>query len=153
MNIRHGVGRHLCGVGAIAVTAAIASAGVALASIAIKDASYSGHYKWMGDRAVAISFKVSANGQRVIGLEATTPFKCRVCTGFSNATGGSAPISKGGTFKLTVKLNAGSGIYGTDTITGMFQTHGRAKGTVSSHFYGNPDGTTVNWTATAATTG
>ena len=149
MNIRHAPGRHLYRASALAAAAVLASAGTALASYAIKGASYSGRYK--GGVTNAISFTVSANGKQVIGLSVTTPFKCNGgCGGVESPSGGSARISKKGRFQATLKLvNPGSTkIYGSDTVTGTFLKHGKATGTVTSHFNGGGPGETVSWTAT-----
>jgi hypothetical protein len=149
MNIRHALGRHLCRGGALAAAAVLTSAGTALASYAIKGASYSGHYK--GGVTDAISFNVSANGKQVIGLSVTTPFKCNGgCGGVERPSGGSARISKKGKFQATLKLMSPGSTksYGSDTVTGTFLKHGKATGTVTSHFNGGSSGETVSWTAT-----
>jgi hypothetical protein len=154
MDIGHALGRRLGAGGAIAAGVALASAGIALASNAVKDGSYIGHYK--GGMTEAISFQVSANGKRVVDLDAQTPFKCSGgCGGVPSVTGGSAKISKKGTFELKVKL-VGPGStksFGTDTITGTFQSHGRAKGKISSHFTTGSFGSSATWTATGSVTG
>ncbi len=82
---------------------------------------------------------MSASGKEVTDLTVTTPFKCNGgCGGAESPSGGSARISKAGTFKATLKLkNPGqSASYGTDTVTGTFLKSGKAKGTVTSHFTG-----------------
>jgi hypothetical protein len=149
MNIRHDLGRHLCRGSVLAVVATLASAGIALASDAIKGASYSGHYQ--GQSTEGISFKVSANGKKVIDLSVSTPFKCNGgCGGVESPSGGLAPISKSGKFKATLKL-MGPGstkTVGSDTVTGTFLKHGKAKGTVTSHFNSGSAGEAVSWTAT-----
>ncbi len=154
MEIGHGLGRHLRRGGAIAAGAALASAGIALASNAVKDGSYIGHYK--GGMTAAISFKVSANGKQVVDLDAQTPFKCSgACGGVPSVTGASARISKKGTFELKVKL-IGPGStksFGTDTVTGTFQSRGRAKGEITSHFTTGSFGAASSWTATGSVTG
>ncbi len=150
MNIRNAPGGHLCKGGAVLAAAVLASSGIALASNAVKGASYIGHYQ--GGVTEAISFTVSANGKRVTDLSVTTPFKCSGgCGGVGSPIGGSARISEKGTFKITLKL-VGPGStksFGTDTVTGTFLKHGKAKGTVSSHFDADNDGKTVSWTATS----
>ncbi len=153
MEIRHGFAKRLRRGGTVAAAVALATTGIALAS-AIKGASYAGTYR--GRPTDTISFKVSANGKMVTGLYATTPFKCNGgCGGVESVTGGSARISKKGTFKLTVKLYGPGSTksFGRDTITGTFLSHGRAKGKVSSHFDGGSAGETVSWTATGSVTG
>lgn len=150
MNVRHELGRHLCRGGALAAAAVLASAGVALASFAIKGASYSGHYK--GRATDVISFTVSANRKQVIDLSVSTPFKCNGgCGGVDNPSGGSARISKTGKFQATLKLTepGSTKSYGSDAVTGTFLKHGKAMGTVTSHFNGGSSGETVSWTATA----
>jgi hypothetical protein len=150
MNIRHALGRHLCGGGALAAAAVLASAGIALASYAIKGGSYSGHYE--GRVTEAISFIVSANGKQVMDLSVTTPFKCNGgCGGVESPSGGSARISKKGKFEATLKLMepGSTKSYGSDTVIGTFLKHGKAMGTVTSHFNGGSSGETVSWTATS----
>jgi hypothetical protein len=150
MNTPRALGRHLCRGGALATVAVLASAGVALASNAVKGASYSGHYT--GKVTDTISFTVSANGKRVTDLSVTTPFRCNGgCGGVPSPIGGSASISKKGRFKATLKLLelGSSKSFGTDTVIGTFEKHGKAKGTVSSHFNADSSGETVSWTATS----
>ena len=149
MNIRNALGRHPCKRGALVAAAVLATGGVALASNAIKGASYSGHYK--GGVTEAISFTVSANGKQVTDLSVTTPFRCSGgCGGAVSPIGGSARISKTGKFKATLKLvePGSTKSFGTDTVTGTFLKHGKATGTVSSHFNADNAGKTVSWTAT-----
>jgi hypothetical protein len=135
MNIRHRLGGHLCRGGALIATLALASPAVVLASNAAKGKSYVGSYA--GVQSGEISFEVSANGKQVIDLSVSTPFKCSGgCGGVVSPSGGTAQISRQGTFKATLKLHApGTGkVYGSDTVTGKFLTHGEATGTVTSHF-------------------
>ena len=135
MNIRHRLGGHLWRGGALLAVVALASPAIVLASNAAKGKSYVGSYA--GVQSGEISFKVSANGKQVIDLAVSTPFKCSGgCGGVVSPAGGSAKISKQGTFKATLKLHAlGSGkVYGSDTVTGRFLAHGVATGTVASHF-------------------
>jgi hypothetical protein len=150
MSIRHTLGSNVCRSGALAAAAVLASAGVALASNAIKGASYSGNYKGrVGDE---ISFTVSANGKRVTDLSVTTPFKCSGgCGGAESPSGGSAAISTKGKFKATLKLTepGSSTSYGSDAVSGTFLKHGKATGTVTSHFKSGSSGETVSWTATS----
>jgi hypothetical protein len=149
MSIRHELGRHLGRGGALAAATVLASAGVALASDAIRGASYSGHYQ--GRATDTISFTVSANGKRVVDLSVSTPFKCGGgCGGVESPSGGSALISKKGKFEATLKLMepGSTQVYGSDTVTGTFLKHGKAIGKVSSHFNRGSAGETVSWTAT-----
>jgi hypothetical protein len=130
--------------------AVLATGGAALAANAIKGASYSGHYK--GGVTDAISFTVSASGKQVTDLSVTTPFKCSGgCGGAVSPIGGSARISKKGKFKATLKLvePGSTKSFGTDTVIGTFLKHGKATGTVTSHFNADNDGKTVSWTATS----
>ena len=150
MNTRNTVGRRLCKGGAFLAAAMLASGGVALASNVIKGASYAGHYE--GGVTTSISFTVSANGKKVKDLSVTTPFKCSGgCGGAGSPIGGSARISKKGKFEATLKLmDPGSTqAYGSDTVTGTFLKHGKATGTVTSHFDHGGSGETVSWTATS----
>jgi hypothetical protein len=130
--------------------AVLATTGAAFASSQVKGASYNGAYK--GGTGTSISFKVSSNGKKVIDLSVETPFKCSGgCGGVQSPSGGRAKISSKGTFKVKLKIFAPgstSNSTGTDTVTGTFLKHGRAKGTVASHFNANgaPD-KTVSWTA------
>ncbi|HTZ63815.1 MAG TPA: hypothetical protein VMB51_06895 [Solirubrobacteraceae bacterium] len=136
--------------GVVAVAAALTIAGGALASTATPGATYTGHY--LGRPTDEISFKVSANGKKLIDLMVDTPFKCNGgCGGVGTPNAGSASISKG-KFKAVLKIPApgpGAQAEGTDTVTGTFAKHGQAKGTVASHFYSSSSGETVSWTATS----
>jgi len=150
MNIRHALGRHLYGCGALTAAAVLASAGIALGSSAIKGASYSGYYKGMPTDT--ISFTVSSSGKKVMDLYVSTPFKCSGgCGGVESPSGGSAPISKNGKFEATMKLMepGSTKSYGSDKVTGTFLKHGTAKGKVTSHFNKGSSGETVSWTATS----
>lgn len=134
---------------ALSLTAALALAGVALASNATPGATYVGRYQ--GRLTDEISFKVSANGKKVIDLAVDTPFKCNGgCGGVGSPNAGSASISKGGKFKAVLEIpepGSGAKAEGTDTVVGTFGKHGKAKGTVTSHFNKSSSGETVSWTA------
>lgn len=150
MNIRRDLGRQLYRGGALAVAVILASAGIALASRVIKGASYSGRYT--GSTTEGISFKVSANGKKVIDLAVSTPFKCSGgggCGGVGSPSGGSARISSQGTFKAKLKIPAPGSrkSEGIDTVTGKFNDGGTATGTVTSHFNSGGYGKTVSWAA------
>lgn len=150
MSIGRGFERRVFAVGGLALTAALAVATVASASNAVKGASYVGSYS---DGATnAISFKVSANGKKVVELDVSTPITCPSgCGGIGGASHASASISKKGKFKVTLQLTFPPGSNnseGTETVTGSFLKHGRAKGTVSSHFkHGSSTDRTVSWSA------
>jgi hypothetical protein len=141
--------QRLFGAGAIAVTATLALGGVAVASNATAGATYVGRYK--GRPTDEITFKVSANGKKVIDLVVDTPFKCNGgCGGVGSPNPGSASISHGGKFKAVLKIIAPGSTTkseGTDTVTGTFGRHGEAIGTVKSHFNGGGAGETVSWSA------
>jgi hypothetical protein len=151
MGMTRGFEKRLRGSGALAAVATLAIATVASASSAVKGASYLGSYS---DGATdAISFKVSANGKQVIGLDVSTPIKCEGgCGGIGSASNASASISKKGKFKVKLNLVFPPGSNkseGTETVTGQFLKHGIATGTVSSHFKGGSSSDrTVHWTAT-----
>src|ERR1700683_4478093 len=117
----------LCGAG-LGVARAPRVPAYALAAAPVKGGSYAGAYK--GRPTDTISFKVSSNGKKLTGLYVSTPFKCSGgCGGVPAGTGGSAKITKKGTFKATIKL-IGPGstkAIGTDTVVGTFLSHGRAK--------------------------
>lgn len=138
----------LFGVGALGM-ATLALSGVALASKATPGATYVGHYKTIPTDE--ITFKVSANGKKVIDLSLNTPFKCNGgCGGVGSPITGTASISKQGKFKVVLKIIAPgptAKAEGTDTVAGTFGKHGDAKGTVTSHFYESSSGETVRWTA------
>jgi hypothetical protein len=143
------LGPRLRSVVLIAAALVFASAGVAFASHAIGGASYSGTYK--GRPTEGISFKVSANGNKVTHLTVDTPFHCNGgCGSVASGGPGSARISSTGTFKVTLQLYFPPGSHsseGTDTVTGKFLASGRAKGKVSSHFNRGSAGEAVSWTA------
>lgn len=124
---------------------------MAFAAKQVKGASYTGHYSGTGASAgvVGISFKVSANGRKVLDLDVSTPFKCNGgCGGVGSPTNGTARISGEGTFKVTLQIPAPGGgkSEGTDTVTGTFHSHHKASGTVTSHFKSG-SGVTRGWTA------
>jgi hypothetical protein len=145
--------QRLFGAGALAVTVTFALGfalgGVAVASNATAGATYVGHYT--GRPTDAITFKISANGKKVIDLSVDTPFKCSGgCGGVGSPSPGSASISKSGKFKVVLKIIAPGSTTkaeGTDTVTGTFGKHGEATGTVKSHFNKSSAGETVSWTA------
>jgi hypothetical protein len=135
--------------GLLGCATVLASAGFALAASPVKGGAYTGKYS---DGAInGISFKVSANGKKVTDLYAETPIHCAGgCGGFSSPSGGTAKISSKGTFKVTLPIKGlgGKTTIGTDTITCTFLKHGKAKGTVSSHFNsGSSSDRKVTWTA------
>ena len=140
-------------VAAVAVAAVtLASAGLALAAKQVRGATYVGHYKGVATEVntEAISFKVSANGKKLTGLSVSTPFKCGGgCGGVGSPSGGTARITREGTFTVKLKIPApgGQGSEGTDTVTGTFHAHGKAGGTVTSHFNHSGSGETKDWTA------
>jgi hypothetical protein len=149
MRILSGFERRLSGVGLLATTVTLVVAAVASASNAVKGGSYTGSYS---DGATnAISFKVSANGKRVVDLTVSTPITCKGgCGGIGSASPASASISKSGKFKVKLNLVFPPGSNrseGTETVTGKFLKHGSASGTVSSHFKGASTDRTVRWTA------
>jgi hypothetical protein len=151
MNSTRDLRRRLCGSVVVAAMASLVVAAVATASNATKGGSYVGSYS---DGATdAISFKVSANSKEVIDLVVSTPVKCQGgCGGIGSASRASASISKNSTFKVKLKLVFPPGSTkseGTETVTGKFLKHGRATGTVSSHFNGGGIDRTVHWTATS----
>lgn len=150
MSMAHSFEKRLCEVGTLAVVATLGAATVASASSAVKGASYLGSYS---DGATdAISFKVSANGKKVIDLDVSTPVKCAGgCGGIGTASRASAAISKNGKFEVKLNLVFPPGSNkseGTETVTGTFLKHGTATGTVSSHFKGGSSDRTIHWTAT-----
>jgi hypothetical protein len=137
---------------ALALAALLTSAGVALAGKQVKGATYIGHYTAAAEPVQAVSFKVSANGKKVIDLTVQTPFKCNGgCGGVGTPSAGTARITRAGTFKVTLKIPApgpGGKSEGTDTVTGTFHAHHTASGTVTSHFNHSSGGVTKHWTAT-----
>src|SRR5579871_1886672 len=138
MSMAHGFEMWLCRIFALGAVATLAVATAASASSAVKGASYTGSYS--DGAANAISFKVSANGKKVIDLNVSTPIKCQGgCGGIGSASPASASIAKNGKFKVTLNLVFPPGSNkseGTETVTGEFLKHGTATGTVSSHFKG-----------------
>jgi hypothetical protein len=139
----------LFGAGALAVAVTFALGSIAIASNATAGATYVGHYN--GRPTDEITFKISANGKKVIDLSIDTPFKCDGgCGGVGSPSPGSASISKSGKFKAVLKIIAPGSTTkaeGTDTVTGTFGKHGAATGTVQSHFNKSSSGETVSWTA------
>lgn len=139
----------LSAAGALAITMMLTLVAGALASKPTAGATYTGHYS--GRPTEGITFKVSANGKKVIDLSVATPFKCNGgCGGVGSPNSGSATINKAGKFHAVLNI-PGVGPHpkpeGTDTVTGTFGKHGEAKGTVTSHFSHGSGGETVDWTA------
>lgn len=137
---------------ALALAATLACTGIALAAKQLRGATYVGYYKGAAQTVEAVYFKVSPNGRKVIDLSVDTPFKCAGgCGGVGTPKGGTAKISREGTFKVKLKIPApgpGNKSEGTDTVTGTFHAHGRASGKVTSHFNAGGAGLTKSWTAT-----
>jgi len=146
--------------GALAAAAAVsalaltltAGAGLALAAKQVKGATYVGHYKGASQVGLdAIAFKVSANGRKLTFITVETPIKCNGgCGGVGTPKGGTATIKRNGTFEVKLKIPApgpGGKSEGTDTVTGTFHAHGKASGTVTSHFNGGSGDATRDWTA------
>jgi hypothetical protein len=131
------------------------TAGVALAA----DQENGWTYSSPGE---SVYFKVSTTGKKVIDVYASTPVKCPSSVGgvggIASASGGSATISRHGTFKVTIKQASfrGHKSAGTDTVTGTFLEHGQEKGKVTSHFNSNTGickATTRSYTATGTPPG
>lgn len=148
-----GVRRRVTIAGALASAGLLASAAVAVAAHQVHGATYEGAYKT--GQTNAVSFKVAVNGSRVVDLDVDTPIKCGGgCGGFSNGIGGSAKITRKGTFTAKIKLTGPGSTrsIGYDKVTGTFLAGGHAKGTVSSHFdAGGGSDRTVAWTAAVLT--
>ncbi len=156
MSIASDFQKRLRGIGGLATVATLTVASVALASHAVKGASYIGSYS--DGETNAISFKVSPSGKKVLDLTVQTPITCQGgCGGIGSGSPASAKISKKGAFKVTLNLDFPPGSNkseGTETVTGKFLEQGFATGTVSSHFKGGTSSNrTVHWTAAPATTG
>lgn len=138
---------------ALGTMLALMITGLAFAAKPTKNATYDGSYT--GRSTETLSFKVSANGKRISDIYVETPFRCSGgCGGAPSGENGSAKVTEKGTFKSTMKL-LGPGstkAEGKDTIVGTFERGGKAKGTVTSKFYGSSIGETVHWTATATAT-
>ncbi len=109
----------------------LAAASVALAAHPIKGATYKGTFG-----TSSISFKVAANGKKVSVFNfPVPPIGCQGGT-FGSASGGSATVSKKGTFKVTLKL-VFAPLHRTNgklVVTGKFQKGGKESGKVSSIF-------------------
>jgi hypothetical protein len=93
---------------------------------------------------VSVSFLVSRNGKKVTKLFAGDAFKCPSNIGGVGGFPGqmksvSARISSRGTFKVKFSLidPRNHKKAGTDTVTGTFLKHNRAKGKVKTHFNSN----------------
>jgi hypothetical protein len=133
----------------LAAAISVVCAGLALAAKPIKGGAYKGEFKGTPGTVTQISFDVSASGKRISDLYTETPIKCHGgCGGTPSGTGGSGKISKRGTFTVKVKLTGpgSTKAIGTDTVVGKFLSHGRAQGTVTSHFKSG-SGEQVSWTA------
>ncbi len=89
----------------------------------------------------AIQFKVSANGKRVSAVKVSYgPIACQGVDPHV-AAGGSATVSKHGTFTVSLIMyfppTEPSRHVGTLLVTGTFGKHGSESGTIKSQFSGN----------------
>jgi hypothetical protein len=140
--------------GALVVVGAVWTAGAALATAPQKGWTYTTQPR----AKVFVTFRVSANGKRVVNLGAGIAVKCKGgAGGFPSARPGSGAITSRGTFTVVLKLYppgpAGRKSSGTDTVTGRFIAGGKATGTVRTHFNGQNSGSfcrgvTQSWGAT-----
>jgi len=132
-----------CRVIVLAFVTVLATAAVALAANPVKGAKYSGTINANG--GIAISFKVTSNGQDVVKMNVSQP--PIFCQG-----GGPPPaqkrakpaqISSRGTFKEKLKYVSSTGsVVATLQVTGAFHAHHKESGKV-----------TVSWSAASSCNG
>jgi len=127
--------------------------GMASAATPLHGATYSGSFGPPSSFAPTISFKVSANGKVVNKFQVPSPPVG--CQGgeFGSASGGSAEVSKAGKFSITLNLIFAqrNSTTGHVVITGMFQTKGTEKGSITSVFTGSSFPKTCNRTESYTT--
>ncbi|HEV7941762.1 MAG TPA: hypothetical protein VGP17_03035 [Solirubrobacteraceae bacterium] len=156
MNAKMQLHKLLLRTAAVAGTVALVGAGVALAAKApkpLKGATYSGTFT--GEVYNTISFKVSSNGKKVSGFNIPSPPVGCQGGAFGSATGGTATVSKKGTFKVTLNIVFApqKKTNGTVLVTGKFGKHGSESGTLSSTFTGKDFTTSCNATKSYSTKG
>jgi hypothetical protein len=119
---------------AVGGTVALVGAAVALAAKPLKGATYSGTFT--GQVYNTITFKVSSNGKKVSAFNIPSPPVGCQGAAFGSATGGTATVSKNGTFKATLNLvfTPEHKTNGTVLVSGKFGKHGSESGTISSNF-------------------
>ncbi len=118
----------------LASTAILAvAASAASAANPVKGATYAGNWK-----AGRIQFRVSANGKSVnsFAFRGKVPATSRsgaLTSSPSIVDSKSAKVTNG-SFTVTLRLEGMISFSGTITVTGTFQAHRRAVGTLTTHF-------------------
>jgi hypothetical protein len=136
MNAKTQLHKLLLRAAAVGGTIALVGTGVALAAKPLKGATYSGAFT--GEAYNTISFKVSSNGKKVSGFNIPSPPVGCQGGAFGSASGGTATVSKKGTFKVTLNIVFAPQhkTNGTVLVTGKFGQHGSESGKISSTFTG-----------------
>lgn len=134
MNAKTQLRKLLLKAAAVGGAVALVGVGVALGAQPLKGATYSGSFT--GETFDTVSFKVSSNGKNVSGFNVPNPPAGCQGGAFGSATGGSAKVSKKGTFKVTLNLVFApqKKTNGTVLITGKFGKHHSESGKISSNF-------------------
>lgn len=153
MNAKTQLHRLLLRTAAVGATVALIGTGVALAAKPLKGATYSGSFT--GEVYNTISFKVSSNGKKVSSFNIPSPPAGCQGGGFGSASGGTATVSKQGTFKVTLNIVFAPEhkTNGTVLITGKFGKHGRQSGKISSTYTGKDFPASCNATKSYSTKG
>jgi hypothetical protein len=153
MNAKMQLHKLLLRTAAVAGTVALVGTGVALAANPLKGATYSGTFT--GEVYNTISFKVSSNGKKVSGFNIPSPPVGCQGGAFGSSTGGTATVSKKGTFKVTLNMVFApqKKTNGTVLVTGKFGKHGSESGTLSSTFTGKDFTTSCDATKSYSTKG
>ena len=145
--------------GAVAAAAVLAAlltlAGVAFAAHPVKGATYKGKLNLPGS-VDPISFKVTANGERVRAFSLPyVPVGCQGGAFGSPKPGSAAAITRKGTFKATLTLYFAPAhrVNGKIIVTGTFEAHGKEKGKVSTVFTNHLFGKSCDKTVAYSTTG
>lgn len=126
--------RHIRRVSALGLLALLASAGAAAA----KSAAEKGwEYTTEEGATTVLTFKVSSSGKAIEDLSIpNAPAHCQG-GGFGGASGGTAPIKKNGSFKVTLKImsplpSVPGGVSGTMVVSGKFKKGGSESGSIKA---------------------
>ena len=146
MAFRH-FGRVLIGVSVISLLVA----GWALAAKPAKGAEYTGAVT--GDTTETVSFTVAKSGKSLSSLNVPIAIRCQGgFGGIETKPPKSTAISKKGTFKATVKVEAINGkSFGKEIVTGKFLSSRREAGSIKGELKGlsSCHNTTLKYTTTA----
>jgi hypothetical protein len=123
----------LIGAAVLAVTAILATFGIALAAGPVKGAKYSGRVN--ATASLTVSFKVSRSGKKVTALKVSPslPNSCGFGGPPPTQTSKAAKIERG-KFAAKIKETASNGtVIATAKVTGKFLAKGKEKGDIKAN--------------------